>query len=89
MNAKFVSDVWEVGVRVKVDDEKGLVTKEEIERCVREVMEGEKGKALRRSSEKWKKLAKETVDEGGSSDKNIQEFVTSLQCNYHVSSPKN
>ena len=27
---------------------------------------------------KWKELAKEAVDEDGSSDKNIEEFVTKL-----------
>ncbi|KAJ0092187.1 hypothetical protein Patl1_26888 [Pistacia atlantica] len=37
-NAKFVEDVWRVGVRVRVN-EKGIVTKEEIEVCIREVME--------------------------------------------------
>ncbi|KAJ0093650.1 hypothetical protein Patl1_26901 [Pistacia atlantica] len=36
-----------------------------------EVMEGEKSKEMRRNSGKWKELAKEAVDEGGSSDRNI------------------
>ncbi|KAF2298333.1 hypothetical protein GH714_022401 [Hevea brasiliensis] len=78
-NAKFVTDVWQVGVKVKAD-EYGIVTKEEIERCVREVMEGEKGNEIRKNSEKWKKLACMAVDEGGKSDKNIEEFVTKLVC---------
>ncbi|KDO40754.1 hypothetical protein CISIN_1g039400mg [Citrus sinensis] len=39
MDAKFVEDVWKVGVRVKVD-EGGIVGRDEIERCIREVMEG-------------------------------------------------
>ncbi|KDP35131.1 hypothetical protein JCGZ_10665 [Jatropha curcas] len=80
-NAKFIADVWKVGVRVKVDDEKGIVVKEEIERCIGEVMEGETGNRIRKNSEKWKKLACEAVDEGGSSDKNIEEFVSKLVCN--------
>ncbi|KAJ9128631.1 hypothetical protein P3X46_034671 [Hevea brasiliensis] len=79
-NAKFVTDVWQVGVKVKAD-EYGIVTKEEIERCVREVMEAEKGNEIRKNSEKWKKLACMALDEGGDSDKNIEEFVTKLVCN--------
>ncbi|WCJ21863.1 UDP-Glycosyltransferase superfamily protein [Euphorbia peplus] len=77
-NAKFVADVWEIGVRVKVDHEGKLVKKEEIERCIKEVMEGEKGEEIRKNSEKWKELANEAIDEGGSSDKNIQDFVAKL-----------
>ncbi|MBA0724860.1 hypothetical protein Golax_021517 [Gossypium laxum] len=79
-NAKFVADVWEVGIRVK-KDEKGMMRKEEIERCVREIMEGEKSLDIKRNSEKWKNLAKDAVDEGGSSDKNIQEFVADITRN--------
>ncbi|XP_065860816.1 UDP-glycosyltransferase 74E1-like [Euphorbia lathyris] len=79
-NAKFVSDVWGVGVRVK-KDEHGIVTKDEIERCISEVMEGESGDKMRRNCEKWMKIAKMAVDEGGSSDRNIQEFVEKLVCN--------
>ncbi|KAL6656339.1 hypothetical protein ACP70R_007165 [Stipagrostis hirtigluma subsp. patula] len=41
MNAKYIEDVWRVGVRVRPDED-GVVRKEEVERCVREVMEGER-----------------------------------------------
>ena len=77
-NAKFVADVWEVGVRVKAADEKGTVKREEIEECIRIVMEGERGKEMKRNAERWKELAKEAASEGGSSDKNIEEFVASI-----------
>ena len=76
-NAKFIVELWQVGVRVKVD-EKGIVTREEIENCVKQVMEGETGKELKRNAVKWKELAKVAMDEGGSSDKNIDEFVSQL-----------
>ncbi|KAK8460168.1 hypothetical protein SEVIR_2G286501v4 [Setaria viridis] len=39
MNAKYIEDVWQVGVRVR-PDERGVVRKEEVERCVREVGRG-------------------------------------------------
>ncbi|KAJ0093006.1 hypothetical protein Patl1_26893 [Pistacia atlantica] len=76
-NAKYVEDVWQVGVRVRVN-EKGIVTREEIEICIKEVMEGERSKNIRRNSEKWKESAKEAVNDGGSSDENLEEFVTQL-----------
>nr|POF24414.1 udp-glycosyltransferase 74f1 [Quercus suber] len=76
-NAKFIADVWKVGIRIKLD-ERGIATKEEIEFCIREVIEDERGKEMRMNSGKWKELAKESMDEGGSSDKNIEEFVAEL-----------
>ena len=72
-NAKYITDVWHVGVRVNVN-EKGIVTKEEVERCIREVLESERSNAIRGSSDKLKRLAKMVLDVGGSSDKNIEEF---------------
>jgi pathogen-inducible salicylic acid glucosyltransferase len=43
-------------------------------------MESERSNVIRKNSDKWKKLAKMAVDEGGSSDKNIEEFVTEVVC---------
>ncbi|KAL6343249.1 hypothetical protein AAG906_022165 [Vitis piasezkii] len=80
-NAKFIEDVWGVGVRVK-PDEKGLVKREEIEMCIREMMQGERGNEMRRNAEMWKELAKEAVTEGGTSDKNIEEFVAEILCGW-------
>jgi pathogen-inducible salicylic acid glucosyltransferase len=41
-------------------------------------MEGERGEEIKKNALKWRKLAKEAVDEGGSSYKNIEEFVAKL-----------
>ncbi|XP_021762769.1 UDP-glycosyltransferase 74G1-like [Chenopodium quinoa] len=76
-NAKFVEDIWGVGVRARVDD-KGIVQRKQLEECITEVMEGEKSEEIKKNLSKWKKLAKEAVDVGGSSDKNIDEFVAYL-----------
>uniref|UniRef100_A0A0D3C3I3 Uncharacterized protein n=1 Tax=Brassica oleracea var. oleracea TaxID=109376 RepID=A0A0D3C3I3_BRAOL len=76
-NAKFIEDVWKIGVRGKADEE-GFVSKEEIARCIVEVMEGEKGKEMRKNVEKLKVLARDAISEGGTSDKNIDEFVALL-----------
>lgn len=76
-NAKYVEDVWGLGLRAKVDDQ-GIVRRKQLEECIREIMEGEKRDEIRKNVAKWKKLAKEALDEGGSSDKNIDELVAYL-----------
>ncbi|WVZ58541.1 hypothetical protein U9M48_008807 [Paspalum notatum var. saurae] len=74
MNAKYIQDVWRVGVRARPDAE-GVVRKDEVERCVREVMEGEKSNGLRKNAMSWREKAKRAMGEGGSSDRNIMEFL--------------
>ncbi|XP_027903564.1 UDP-glycosyltransferase 75C1-like [Vigna unguiculata] len=76
-NAKLVEDVWKTGVRVdgKANAE-GIVEGVEIRKCLEVVMgSGGKGEELRRNAEKWKRLAKEAVKEGGSSDRNMRTFL--------------
>lgn len=77
-NAKFVEDVWEIGVRAQVDEEKELVRQEEIVRCVRHIMEGKGRERIRMNVMEWQENAMDAVDIGGSSDRNIDEFVTAL-----------
>nr|AWN56750.1 crocetin glucosyltransferase 74AD1 [Crocus sativus] len=74
MNAKYVEDVWKVGVRAKTYG-KDFVRGEEFKRCVEEVMDGERSGKIRENAARWCKLAKDSVSEGGSSDKCIKEFI--------------
>ncbi|KAL4639209.1 hypothetical protein ACB092_03G201100 [Castanea dentata] len=76
-DAKFVEEIWGVGLRAKEDD-KGVVRKEELVMCLKEVMEGERSQQIKKNASKWRELAKKAVSEGGSSDKNINEFVQHL-----------
>ncbi|KAL8154553.1 mogroside I-E synthase-like [Apium graveolens] len=76
-NAKFIVDVWKMGVRVKVN-EKEIATREHIEACLKEVMEGEKRNELKINALKFKEFAKAAMDEGGSSDNNISKFISSI-----------
>lgn len=55
-----------------------FIRREAVEVCLKEVMEGEKGKEIRKNAVKWTKLAREAIDEGRSSDKYIGEFVAKL-----------
>jgi hypothetical protein len=42
------------------------------------MMEGERSEVIRRNASEWKKLARDVVSEGGSSNKNIDKFVDHL-----------
>ncbi|XP_043714714.1 UDP-glycosyltransferase 74B1-like [Telopea speciosissima] len=75
-NAKFIEEVWGVGVRAKEEDDKGTVGREELQFCLREVMDGKRSQEMRRNAAKWRELAKKAISEGGSSDNNINEFVS-------------
>ncbi|KAI8015407.1 UDP glycosyltransferase 9 [Camellia lanceoleosa] len=66
---------WESGVQ---REESGIVRREAVGGCIREVMEGERGREIRSNAMKWRELAREAVDEGGSSDRSIDEFVSKL-----------
>ncbi|KAL6209977.1 hypothetical protein ACLB2K_020915 [Fragaria x ananassa] len=76
-NAKYIKDVWEIGVKAQ-PDEKGIVRREEVEHCINEIMEGDKGKEIQKNAMKWKDLARKAVVEGGSSNRNIDEFIATL-----------
>ncbi|KAK9941775.1 hypothetical protein M0R45_007469 [Rubus argutus] len=76
-NAKFIRDVWKIGVKAQAD-ERGIVRRGEVEHCISEIMESARGKEIQRNAMKWKELARKAVDEGGSSDRNIDEFIEKL-----------
>lgn len=78
-NAKYIQDVWCVGVRIR-PDAKGVVRREEVERCVRELMEGERSDEFKKNAVEWSHKAKKAVSEGGSSDINISDFLSKYRC---------
>ncbi|XP_062194176.1 UDP-glucosyltransferase UGT13248-like [Phragmites australis] len=75
MNAKYVEAVWRAGVRVRPAAEDGLVRSGEVVRGIHEVMDGEKSDWYRRNGAVWMEKARAASREGGSSDRNIAEFV--------------
>ncbi|KAK7838128.1 anthocyanidin 3-O-glucosyltransferase 5 [Quercus suber] len=83
MNAAML--VEEVGVAVKpmVGEGKGVVEREEIERMVRMVMEGEEGKAIRGRAKELEHSASQGLNFGGSSYESlfcvVKEWTTSDQ----------
>nr|GMC55433.1 UDP-glycosyltransferase 74G1-like [Ipomoea batatas] len=59
-------------------DEKGVARREEMDECIRRVMGEEE---MRANMNKWKQVCREAMEEGGSSDRNIQDFVSCLVSN--------
>eukprot|EP00253_Pinus_taeda_P010749 PITA_10749 len=77
-NSAYIVEKWKAGMRLCKRLENGLVGKEEVEKCIKIVMESQLGAELRKNALQWKKLSKEAMVKGGSSDKNIQEFVEAV-----------
>nr|AFJ52962.1 UDP-glycosyltransferase 1 [Linum usitatissimum] len=92
-NAKLVEDMWKIGVRVVVGQEKRIASDEseeevtistvvegdEIRRCLDLVMgEGQVREQIRKNANKWKQLAMDALREGGSSQSNLQAFVNEV-----------
>ncbi|CAI0379627.1 unnamed protein product [Linum tenue] len=69
----------------KATDETGVVRREEVARCLKEVMmEGSRSLEIKEAARKWKQMAVEAVSEGGESDREINNFVRKLlSCSDH------
>nr|QAV53748.1 UGT85AD3 [Fagopyrum tataricum] len=72
-NCWFCCEKWGVGAEI------GELRIEEVERVVRMVMEGDKGKEMKRKTGEWKKLAEDaTMNPNGSSYLNFNKLVNHL-----------
>lgn len=76
-NAKLITDVWKIGIRVLVD-EKQIVRRNALKQCILEIMESEKDKVLKSNAMQLKALAIGSAGASGSTSKNIVEFVSYL-----------
>lgn len=72
-NAKFLADVYGVGVRLPKP-----MARDALRRCIQEVMGGPEAVAVLARSAKWKAEASAALSTGGSLDKGIQEFVAAI-----------
>ncbi|KAJ4967199.1 hypothetical protein NE237_019048 [Protea cynaroides] len=84
-NAKLIVDVLEMGLRVE-QDEDGMVSQEEVERCIYEITGGPKSEEWKRNAVQWKEAAKIAVADQGSSDRNIQIFINEIVGRHSLSS---
>ncbi|XP_050380524.1 7-deoxyloganetin glucosyltransferase-like [Argentina anserina] len=69
-NCWFACNEWDIGMEISND-----VKREEVEKLVRELMEGEKGQKMKDNAMKWKKLAEEATALHGSSSTNLDNLV--------------
>ncbi|RLN12804.1 UDP-glycosyltransferase 83A1-like [Panicum miliaceum] len=75
VNQVYICDVWKVGLRAQAD-ESGVMTKEHIASRVEELMSGA---SMRNRVEAMKKVALESLKEGGSSHDNFEMFVQAMK----------
>ncbi|KAL4588625.1 hypothetical protein LXL04_001517 [Taraxacum kok-saghyz] len=79
-DAKYLVDEWKVGIRMcRGEAENRVIGREEVEECLKEATSGEKASEMKKNALKWKKSAAEAVAEGGTSDRNIQDFVDEVR----------
>ncbi|XP_050210258.1 7-deoxyloganetin glucosyltransferase-like [Mercurialis annua] len=69
-NCRFACVEW--GVGMEIDNN---VKRDEVEKLVKELMDGEKGKEMKNKAMEWKKKAEEATEIGGSSHYNLDELV--------------
>ncbi|KAH7568020.1 hypothetical protein JRO89_XS07G0215400 [Xanthoceras sorbifolium] len=74
-NCRYACTEWGFGVEVRGEYDDGYVKRNEIEKVVRELMEGEKGHEMRNKAMDWKKMAEETTDTDGPSSINLKKLV--------------
>ena len=73
-NCWYSVEKWGIGMEINNN-----VRREEVERQVRELVEGEKGKEMRKNAMGWKKLAKEaTARPDGSSYVNFEKLINEV-----------
>ena len=72
-NCKYTCNDWGIGMEINND-----VKREEVEKNVRELMERDKGKKMKKKALEWKKLAKDATDPLGSSSINLNNLVSEV-----------
>nr|WMB96352.1 UGT85A123 [Miconia microphysca] len=72
-NCWYGKNAW--GIGMEIDNE---VKRDEVEGMVRELMDGEKGKEMKRRAAEWKAAAEEAAAPGGSSHQNLEKLVALL-----------
>ncbi|KAJ8766886.1 hypothetical protein K2173_009230 [Erythroxylum novogranatense] len=75
--AKLIVDVFGTGLRLR-ENKDGVVSEQEIEHCIREVMDGPRAEQLKSNAMAFKREAAVAVASGGSSAWNIQLFVDEI-----------
>lgn len=78
LNAKFLVDEFKIGLRLSRGAFEKTISCDEIEKCLTQIMSGPKAREFKENALEWKKKAEEAVADGGSSDRNIEQFVKEI-----------
>lgn len=77
---RYACDEWGVGMEIDKN-----VKRDEVEKIIREMMDGDKGKEVKKKASEWKKLAEEATGIKGSSSLKLDKLVKDvLLSNYSV-----
>ncbi|XVF59348.1 hypothetical protein PTKIN_Ptkin07bG0268400 [Pterospermum kingtungense] len=76
-NAKVMVDVYKIGVRMR-NSEDGTLRAEEVERCIKEIIDGPRAEEMRKRALELKETAKRALGDGGSSNQNIDKFISEI-----------
>ncbi|KAF5479564.1 hypothetical protein F2P56_000374 [Juglans regia] len=82
LNARMVTEEIKAGLRVETCDgsARGFVKSEGLEKTVRQLMEGEMGKGVRKEVKELAETAKKAVEEGGSSWRTLDLLIDEITC---------
>lgn len=72
-NCRYCCTEWENGLEIEND-----VKRNDVEKLLRELMEGKKGEAMRESAKEWRKKAMEACKPGGSSPTNLDRVIAEV-----------
>ncbi|XP_031383071.1 7-deoxyloganetin glucosyltransferase-like isoform X2 [Punica granatum] len=72
-NCLYCRTDWGIGLEIDGD-----VKRDEVEKLVKELMEGEKGSEMRKKAAEWKRMAEEAVSPGGSSYQNLENLLAEV-----------
>ncbi|KAM0895937.1 hypothetical protein ACQ4PT_023508 [Festuca glaucescens] len=83
INARIIERAWGAGVRARRDAASGIFMRDEIASCVHAVMDDHGGivASAREAARRWSDAACAAVAPGGSSDRNLDEFVEFVRAN--------
>ncbi|XP_074584901.1 7-deoxyloganetin glucosyltransferase-like [Curcuma longa] len=73
INCRYICSVWGIGTEIDQD-----VTREEVEGLVKELMEGQKGKEMKRKAVEWKEKVVEAAKPGGGSWRNLEKLIEEI-----------
>lgn len=74
VNCRYVCREWAFGMELDSDN----VKRDEVEKLVGELIQGEKGKEMKKKALEWKKMAEEATNTNGSSFLNLEILVNEV-----------